>query len=145
MLPMRFGLLIVCTCCISISYAQPKKIRLAGKKCMRVELHHPELLMASHVLTETEIQHLLEAGVKTKVMDDILQFSQESNWPEQTRNLLARINHPDSLQAYALYDVATVKNWHLLCAPVKYNRKQTPGWALQNTIYFIVPEKALVP
>ncbi len=145
MLGTRIGLLLLCTCCIHMSYAQPKKMRIAGKKCARVELQHPELLMAAHTLTETEIQHLLEAGVKMKAIEDILQFSQEINWPEQTRNLQARISHPDSMQAYVLYDVAAIKNWHLLCAPVKYNRKLSPGWALPNTIYFIVQEKALVP
>lgn len=145
MVVLRFGLLILCVCSISLSYAQPKKIRVGGKKCSRVVLYHPELLMAAHEITDSEIQDLLQEGVKSKIIDDILIFSQETNWPEQTRNLQIRMNQPDSMQAYVLYELAATKNWHVLIAPQKFNRSRSSGWALQHSIYFIVPIKAISP
>ncbi len=112
---------------------------------MRTSLQHPEFIMADYTLTDPEIQSLLADRVKPKLMDKILAQANESAWPAPVNALSTRMENPDRLLAYVVYEIAAVDHKHILIAPKKWNSSRQDGWALHQDLYFIVDEKALQP
>lgn len=140
---LRLSLLALLLVSAVTLHAQPKKYRIEGKKCPRVTLTDPGEFYSTYDFSESDIQAMRDNKLKPALIDRIMQNHREESWPAKLGQLDERIDHPEQMKAYTLYEVTTFGNIHVLVAPAKHNSTLPEGWAPQHDIFFIVNDKAL--
>ncbi|MFI5171916.1 MAG: hypothetical protein ACHQFW_05970 [Chitinophagales bacterium] len=118
--------------------AQPKKYKVDGKKCVRVEITDPGEFYSTYNIEEAEIEMLKAQKVKPILLDHIINNHTEDKWPAQLGNLDSRVANPEKIKSYAVYKVAKMDDKFVLVVPASHNSDKGEGWAPTRDIFFVV-------
>jgi len=120
------------------TFAQAKKYKVEGKKCMRTEITDPGEFYSTYDFEQSDLDMLKTAGVKDATIELVKKYHTEDAWPAQLGNFDVRIDNPDKIKTYVVYILADMGDKYLLVAPAKYNKAIGEGWAPAQDIYFVI-------
>ncbi|MBX9785594.1 MAG: hypothetical protein K2X48_20110 [Chitinophagaceae bacterium] len=115
-----------------------------GTKLKEVQVTDMGDLYSDYIFSKTDKEELAQQIKSPSLIDQVITYSKEKNWPEAVNTLEDRLKVRATLMKYRFYKVATVGNKTILAVPAEKNRKMPPGFVPAGAMFMIFKSSAVV-
>lgn len=138
------GLLALLMVFVLIS-CTPKSFLFDGKKLHLVTVGDMGDLFSSYKLTDADKSELLTQLQNKSLLEQIITYSKEENWPDAVNTLSKRLNARSAMMKYHFYKVGTIGNKTIVSVPAEKNRHMPYGFVPAGLMYMVFKSSSLIP
>lgn len=115
-----------------------------GRKLKEVQVTDMGDLYSDYVFSKTDKEELALQIKSPSLIEQVITYSREKNWPEAVNTLEERLKVRATLLKYRFYKVATIGNKTILAVPAEKNRKMPQGFVPAGAMFMIFKSSTVI-
>jgi USP8 interacting len=132
-------------CCFLflIASCTPKAYVFDGRKLQEVTVSDMGDLFSTYKLTDADKKELSEQLKNKAMLDQILTYSKEENWPDAVNTLNKRLSARTTMTKYRFFKVGAIGNKTIVSVPAEKNRHMPYGFVPAGVMYMVFKSSSL--
>jgi hypothetical protein len=114
-----------------------------GKKVQEVFVSDMGDLYSNYNFKTSDKEELSSQLNNKELVNQIITYSQEQNWPDGINTLSKRINNRSAMLKYRFFKVAVIENKTIVAVPASKNKKMPYGFVPASAMYLIFKSSAV--
>ncbi len=129
---------------INLVSCKPKAILFDGKKAQPVLIADLGELFSTYNMSGPEKEEVRAQLSNKDLLDEIINYSKESEWPVAINSLEKRLNMRSTIMKYRFYKVAQFGNKTIISVPKDKNKHMPAGFVPSGPMYMIFASNVVI-